>query len=168
MIFFFFFSQGFHHHINLQISRDTLIKSNLIPHRPYASVHVKNQSNKWSLSNPTHESNTGISNDMQCSNKLNIPMTCNPQLWCNSCSIKNIAILFFILAQTNTNNQIKWQKCLPPKLKWHIVLNVSINTIPRELCKSGIKQENAPPKLEWQTLDLKNTTTKTYKRTKIK
>jgi hypothetical protein len=81
-IFFFFFeSQGFPHHINLQISRDTLLLSQIsYTIDPNASVHVKNLSNTWSLSNPTYESNTRISNDMQCSNKLNIPMTCNLQL----------------------------------------------------------------------------------------
>ena len=73
-------------------------KSNFIPHRPYASVHVKNESNKWSLSNPTHKSKTGISNDMQCSNKLNTPMTCNPQSRYKLCPINNIA--------TNKNKNI--------------------------------------------------------------
>ena len=81
---FFFFplqSQGFPHHITLQISRDTLPLSQIsYPTNPNASVHVENQSNVWSLSNPTCDLNTKISNDMQCSNKLNTPMTCNPQL----------------------------------------------------------------------------------------
>jgi hypothetical protein len=39
---------------------------------------------KTNVSNPTHESKTGISNDMQCSNSLNKPMTCNSQLRCKS------------------------------------------------------------------------------------
>jgi hypothetical protein len=82
---FFFYSQGFHCHIvNLEISRHTLQSqiSNLT--NPIASVHVKYQLNKRSLSNPTHESKTVISNDRQCSNKLNKPMTCNLQLRCKS------------------------------------------------------------------------------------
>jgi hypothetical protein len=72
------------HRKNLKISRHTLQSqiSNLTD--PTASVHVKYQLNKRSLSNPTHESKTVISNDRQCSNKLNKPMTCNPQLRCKS------------------------------------------------------------------------------------
>jgi hypothetical protein len=59
-------SQGFPYHINLQISKDTLPLSQIsYPTNPNASVHAKNQSNMWSLSKPTCESNIGISNDMQ-------------------------------------------------------------------------------------------------------
>ena len=68
------------HRKNLKILRNTLQSQISYLIDPNASVHVKYQSNKWSLSNPTHESKTWISNDMQCSNKLNTPMTCNPQL----------------------------------------------------------------------------------------
>ena len=128
MIFFFFYFLFFYfffyfylskprfsssHHKNLKISRKTLLKSN--HHRPYASVHMKYESNKWSLFNPTHESETGISNDMQCSNKLNISMTCNPQLWCTSCPINNIAKQNFLYTKTNKiytdkNNQgLNWK-----------------------------------------------------------
>jgi len=33
-----------------------ILKSNFIPHRPYANVLVINNSNMWNLSNPTNES----------------------------------------------------------------------------------------------------------------
>jgi hypothetical protein len=72
------------HRKNLKISRNTLQSQISYPTDPNASVHVKFQSDKWSLSNPTHESKIGISNDRQPSNKLNKPMTCNPQLRCKS------------------------------------------------------------------------------------
>jgi hypothetical protein len=72
-------------------------------------VHVEYQSNKWSFSNPTHESKIGISNDMQCSNKLKTPMTCNPQLRCKLYPISNIAIIkkkkFYIHTKTHIYRQ---------------------------------------------------------------
>jgi hypothetical protein len=79
------------HRKNLKTSRNILQSQISYPADPNASVHVKYQSNKWSLSNPTQESKTVISNDRQCSNKLNKPMTCNPQLRCKLYPINNIA-----------------------------------------------------------------------------
>ena len=98
--FFFFVCSRFiiPHHNNLKILRKTLLKSNLILHRPYASVHVKNKSNTWCFFNPKHELKICIYNDMQCSNKLNTPMTCHPQLWYKLCPINNIT--------KNKNNKI--------------------------------------------------------------
>ena len=92
---------------NLKISRCTLQSQISYLTNPNASVHVKYQSNKWSLSNPTHESKTGISNDMQYSNKLNTPMTHNTQLGWKSCPIKNIATnkKKKIYTQTKTNKK---------------------------------------------------------------
>ena len=139
--------------------------SSLIPHRPYASVRVKYQSNKWSLFNPTHESKTRISNDMQCSNKLNTPMTCNPQLWCESCPINNITtnkknIYIYIdknkyiqtkaIKTTNkTNKQTDKMFVHTPKLKWHIVPNVARNTIQWDEEPKCAKPKTSP-KLEHQ------------------
>ena len=74
---------------NLKISRSTLQSQISYLTDPNPSVHVKYQSNKWSLSNPTHESKTGISNDRLCSNTLNTPMACNTQLRCKLCPINN-------------------------------------------------------------------------------
>ena len=65
------------------------------------------------VSNLTHESKIGISNDMQCSNKLNTPMTHNLQLWCKSCPINNIATnknKFFIYIQKQTKQANKQTK----------------------------------------------------------
>jgi hypothetical protein len=110
--FFFFFNLlkprfSSSHHKNLKISRNTLQSQISYLTDPNASVHVKYQSNKWSLSNPTHESKIGISNDMQCSNKLNTPITCNPQLQCKLCPINNIATnkKFYIQIKTNIYRQ---------------------------------------------------------------
>ena len=85
MIFFLFFSffigQGFHYHITKTLkSQEIHIKVKSHTSLTLRLVHVKYRSNKWSLSNPTHELKIGISNDMQCSNKLNTSMTCNPLL----------------------------------------------------------------------------------------
>jgi hypothetical protein len=46
---------------------------------------------------------TVISNDRQCSNKLNKPMTCNPQLRCKLCPINNIATKKIFYIQTKTD-----------------------------------------------------------------
>jgi hypothetical protein len=110
ILIFFFNSQGFHRHIvNLKISRHTLQSQISYLTDPNASVHVKYRSNKWSLSNPTHESKIGISNDMQCSNKLNTPMTYNPQLRCKLYPISNIATIkkkkIYIHTKTKQNNK---------------------------------------------------------------
>jgi hypothetical protein len=45
-----------HQQIILQISIHTFLNSNLIPHGTNANMLVKNNSNKWSLSNPAGES----------------------------------------------------------------------------------------------------------------
>ena len=53
-----------------------------------------NQTSEVSLIQHTSQT-TEISNDMQCSTKLNTLMTWNPQLWFSLYPINNIAIFFF-------------------------------------------------------------------------
>jgi hypothetical protein len=135
------------HHINQRISRKTLLKSNFIPHKPYASVHVKYRSNKWGLSNPTHESKIGISNDRQCSKTLNIPMTCIPQLRCKLCPIKNIAInkkkKFYIQAKTNIYKQ-KQTKRQTECLSTSPNLNDTLSPMWQEIHYSGMRYRDMP------------------------
>jgi hypothetical protein len=50
------FKPWFHQQIILQISIYTFLNSNIIPHKANVNVLVKNNSNKWGLSNPTDES----------------------------------------------------------------------------------------------------------------
>ena len=118
---------------------------------------MKYQSNKWSLSNPTHESKTEISNDRQCSNTLNTPMTCNSQLRCKLCPINNIAInnkknLYIDkneYLQTKTNKKKDRMFVHTLKLKWHIVPNVARNTLQWDEEPKSAKSK-ASPKLEHQ------------------
>ena len=125
--FFFFLTKprfSLSHHKNLKISRNTLQSQISYLTNPMLVCMWKNESNKWSLSNPIHESKTQISNDMQCSNKLNTPMTCNPQLWCKLCPINNITtnknknIFYIQKKQIYTNKNNKQTECLstPPNL----------------------------------------------------
>ena len=138
------------HHKNLKISRNTLQSQISYLTDSNASVHVKYQSNKLSLSNPTHESKIRISNDMQCSNKLNTPMTRNPQLWCKSCPINNIA--------TKEKNYIDKNKQTDrifvhtPKLKWHIVSNVARNTLQWDEEPKCAKGQGVPRTWTWKHL----------------
>ena len=116
MIFFFNYKHprfSLSHRKTLRISRNTLQNQISYPTNPNASVHVKYQSNKWSLSNPTHESKTEISNDRQCSNRLNTPMTCNPQLRCKLCPINNIVINNKKNLYTDKNKQKERQNVCP-------------------------------------------------------
>jgi hypothetical protein len=167
LIFFFFLKPRFSssHRKNLKISRNTLQSQILYPTDPNASVHVKYQSNKWSLSNPTHESKTGIFNDRQCSNKLNTPMTCNPQLRYKLCPINNIATnkkKNFIYKQKQiytyknktkqVNKQTKQTKCLstPPNL------NDTLSPMWQEIHYSGMRNRDEqsprrPPNLNIKT-----------------
>jgi hypothetical protein len=82
--------------------------------------------NYWLIDIPTRRGVT-----MQYSKKLNTPMICNPQIWCKSFPINNIAkILNFFTKTTNMHKEKQnihkeRQKCLPYP-------NVLRNTIPEE------------------------------------